>query len=82
LTYGEWRGGSHREFLESHGFERVLLPRYYVPLTRLGSVGLKMGAHKDLKGLMPKPVVESLLSVRAKWYDWRFQSEAMSAAGL
>ena len=76
LTYGEWRRDSHKEFLESHGFSKVLLPRYYVALTPLGSFCLKVGTHKGmkefLKELPPQPALRAALTLRSRWYRWRF----------
>jgi hypothetical protein len=79
LLYGDWRRGSHRHFLERHGFEKVLLPRYYVPLTFWGSLCLMLRTHKGwrgfLKGLLPEATLEAMLALRSRWYDWRFPTE-------
>src|SRR5579859_1394500 len=36
------------EFKKRSGFEKLLLPRYYIPLTLKGKVALKLGLHRGL----------------------------------
>ena len=73
MTYDEWRRDNHKEFLESHGFSRLLVPRYYVPLTYRGSVCLKLKTHKGLKqavrGLLPDSLLSVALRLRSRWYQ-------------
>jgi hypothetical protein len=57
------------EFKRRNGFEKVLLPRYYVPLSAAGSVALRMGLHLGFKQLIPKPLLLRLLRLRSQWYD-------------
>jgi hypothetical protein len=40
FTYTQWRKGSHAEFLERNGFEKTLVPRYWIPLTRKGAIAM------------------------------------------
>lgn len=67
-------------FKENNGFQRVDLPRYYVPLTRLGSVAFRLGLHHGLVDLVPEPVAAKLRDLRKAWYDRRFHDSATMAS--
>jgi len=73
MTYGEWRRDHHKEFLESHGFTRMLIPRYYFPLSYRGAVCLKLKTPKGLKEvarqLLPESVLSAALRLRSRWYQ-------------
>jgi hypothetical protein len=75
LLYGDWRRGSHRHFLERHGFEKVLLPTYHAPITTRGALCLRLRAHKGWKGFIkdisPEPLVARLLALRSSWNQKR-----------
>lgn len=55
------------EFKRRNGFEQVLLPRYYVPLTLQGKMALRLGLHRGLVKRLPKSLVEQLLRARSFW---------------
>jgi hypothetical protein len=74
LTYGMFNyGNKHesplREFKERNGFQEVLVPRYYIPLTFRGAVCLKMGLHRGLLGILPHSLITLAGRARAKWYS-------------
>jgi hypothetical protein len=56
------------EFKRRNGFEPVLLPRYYIPLTLKGKIALKLGLHRGLAGNIPKPLFRAFLNIRKSWY--------------
>ncbi len=62
------------EFKRRNGFEQVLVPRYYIPLTSKGKIALRLGLHHGLKGLIPKPVVIRLVKLRNSWYERKLKS--------
>jgi hypothetical protein len=64
FVYGKKGVDSLSHFKEVNGFERIDLPRYFVPLTPLGSFALKMGFHHKLTERLPAPVL-------AKAREWR-----------
>jgi hypothetical protein len=72
-TYNDPKS-SLTEFKRRSGFEQVLIPRYYVPLTLKGKLALKLGMHRDLKQRIPKPVISQLLRMRSRWYAYRSKS--------
>ena len=48
FAYGKKQTSSLSDFKERNGFKRVDLPRYYVPLTRWGSLAFSMGLHRPM----------------------------------
>ena len=71
LVYLYWSDDSLAEFKRRCGFEKTTAPRYFVPLTRLGSLGLKVGLHRGWKGMLPPRVKGSLKRLRRAWYSRR-----------
>ena len=67
------------EFKRRNGFEKVLIPRYYVPLTLKGKVGLTLGLHRRLVERIPTPIVSQLLKLRSHWYERRSNAAKESA---
>jgi hypothetical protein len=59
------------EFKRRNGFEPVLLPRYYVPLTLRGAFALRLNLHRGLVRLIPTPVLTRLRTLRASWNQRR-----------
>ena len=59
------------EFKRRNGFQQVLLPRYYVPLTLRGKLALTLGVHRGLVARIPKPVLGQLLRLRKTWNERR-----------
>jgi hypothetical protein len=77
LTYGRYIYNDARssltEFKRRNGFEQVLLPRYYIPLTPRGKIALKLGLHRGLAGNIPKPLFRAFLKIRSFWYALRWK---------
>jgi hypothetical protein len=74
FTYGNKEADSVTHFKEINGFERVNLPRYYVPLTPLGAFALKHGLHHKLMDRLPKNLAARLRQLRSVWYNRRLPS--------
>jgi hypothetical protein len=62
------------EFKRRNGFEKVLLPRYYIPLTLKGKAGLSFGLHRGLAQSVPKPLLMQLLKMRSLWHTRRLKA--------
>lgn len=62
------------EFKKRSGFEQLLLPHYYIPLTFKGKIALKLGLHRGLANRIPEPLVRLLLRIRSFWYGLRLKS--------
>lgn len=67
-NYGNKRDSSLKEFKVRNGFEEVLVPRYYLPLTRLGELYIVTRGYRGLHGVLPPAVIRGIVKVRAKWY--------------
>jgi hypothetical protein len=70
LVYLFWSGDSLAEFKRRCGFEKVSVPRYFVPLTQKGKLALKLRLHRGWKQLLPKELTKSLKKLRSRWYGW------------
>jgi hypothetical protein len=74
LTYGKFfynKRRDHnplREFKTRNGFEEMLIPRYYVPLTMRGALSIKLGLHRGVRDLLPQRVIATAAVARARWY--------------
>lgn len=79
FIYGNKQSDGIMKFKQVNGFQRVDLTRYYVPLTRLGSVALRLGLHHRLAERIPDSVAEKLRHLRNSWYARRFQHAKESA---
>jgi hypothetical protein len=78
FNYGRKAGDSLSHFKEVNGFRRVDLPRYYVPLTPLGNVALRLGLHRRFVDRIPESVATKIRDLRRAWYDRRFQTQTES----
>jgi hypothetical protein len=57
------------EFKRRNGFEKVLLPRYYIPLSLKGKLAVSFGLHRGLAKNIPQPILLKLLRLRSHWYE-------------
>jgi len=74
FAYGKKQGDSLSHFKEVNGFQRVNLPRYYVPLTSVGVAALRLGLHHRITDRLPESVLARLREVRRNWYSRRFSA--------
>ena len=74
FVYGNKRPDSLSDFKRNSGFRQVDVPRYYVPITGLGQLALKLGMHRRLHDRVPEPVLAKVLQLRSAWYKRRFQA--------
>jgi len=81
FDYGKRRRDSLRDFKERNGFSRVDLPRYYVPLTPLGRLALRLGLHRRPIDRLPEPVVAKAREWRSAWYSRRLGRGAEVSQG-
>lgn len=68
LVYAHWPRGTLADFKRNNGFEKVDLPRYYIPLNIKGSIALKLNIHHRIRDLIPEKLMIRLLDLRKKWY--------------
>jgi len=72
FNYGKREGDSLAEFKRRNGFEKVDVPRYYVPLTLAGRMALRLALHHKLIDYIPAPVAGAYRSIRKSWYAKKF----------
>jgi hypothetical protein len=72
FAYGKKETSSLSDFKERNGFERVNLPRYFVPLTALGWVALRLGLHRQFIDYIPEQVLSKARDIRDSWYNRKF----------
>jgi hypothetical protein len=76
FAYGNKQSDSLSDFKERNGFQRVNVPRYYVPLTLTGKIGFRMGMHHKLVDRLPESVIARLRNFRAGWHSRNLESSA------
>ena len=74
FSYGNKQGDSLSDFKERNGFQRVDVPRYYVPLTQFGQLAFRMRMHHQVIDRLPEPLITRLRSYRASWWNARVPS--------
>lgn len=74
FAYGAKQRDSLSDFKESNGFQRIDVPRYYIPLTRLGAVAFRLGLHHSVLDHVPELVLTRLRELRSAWYGRKFRS--------
>lgn len=74
FAYGKKQQSSLSDFKERNGFQRIDLPRYYVPLTRTGRVAFRLGLHQRLVDHLPGPMVAKLRELRKAWHERKFHA--------
>ena len=73
FTYGDKQRDSLSDFKQYNGFQRIEVPRYYIPLTRTGWVALRLGLHHRLADHIPEPVLIQLRKLQSLWHRRRLQ---------
>jgi len=72
MSYGKKQRDALAEFKRHNGFQKVEVPRYYVPLTLAGRLAMRLGLHHGFVGQIPEPVAATLRKIRSRWYAKRF----------
>jgi hypothetical protein len=76
ITYGQYNYGNKRnsplrQFKIRNGFEEILVPRYFVPITRWGSFCMRLKLHLGPVGILPHWVITTGVGARSVWYDFK-----------
>ena len=77
FAYGKKEHSSLVDFKRHNGFQKVEVPRYYVPLTAVGRMALRMGLHRGILNWIPEPVGATYRSIRRLWYTRKFAGSHM-----
>lgn len=74
FAYGKKQHDSLSDFKERNGFQRIDVPRYYVPLTGVGWFAFRLGLHHKLADRLPEFFMAKLRDFRSAWYTRKLQS--------
>ncbi|MGD0222994.1 MAG: hypothetical protein ABSF71_11705 [Terriglobia bacterium] len=72
FSYGKKQQDTLADFKRHNGFQKVDVPRYYVPLTVVGRMALRMGLHHGTIDWIPEPVASTYRKIRSYWYKQKF----------
>jgi hypothetical protein len=67
LMYG--RIGNHPsldKFKENNGFVKYPVTRYYIPITGIGKLAIRLGLHQELKDALPQSIKDPLIPI----FNW------------
>lgn len=79
FSYGKKQQDGIMKFKQVNGFEQFDLPRYYVPLTPLGGIALRLGLHHRWVDHLPQSLAGKLRQFRNAYYSRKFHVAKDSA---
>lgn len=79
FSYGKKERSGLSDFKERHGFQRINLPRYYVPLTHAGWAAFRLGLHHKLVDRLPGLLLAKVRALRYSWYKYRFPASTQDS---
>jgi len=68
FSYGKKQQDSLADFKRHNGFQKVELPRYYIPLTVAGRIAVRLGLHHKTAEWIPEPLAARYRKIRSLWY--------------
>jgi hypothetical protein len=69
MSYGKKQADSLADFKRHNGFKKIDVPRYYIPLTTVGRIALRVGLHRSMSDWVPEPVAATYRRMRNLWYS-------------
>lgn len=72
FSYGKKRHDSLADFKRHNGFQKVDVPRYYVPLTVTGRIALRLNLQHSMSDRIPEVVASAYRRIRSFWYAKKF----------
>jgi len=72
MSYGRKHRDGLADFKRHNGFQEIALPRYYVPLTLVGRLALRLGLHHGMGDWIPEPATAAYRRIRRVWYARKF----------
>lgn len=73
FVYGKKGSDTLTDFKSSNGFQKIDLPRYYIPLTAKGAIALRLNLHQGSVNFLPEKLVVGLIGVRNRWYKRKYK---------
>jgi hypothetical protein len=74
FVYGQKGSDSLSDFKRRNGFEKIDVPRYYIPLSVKGKIVLKMKVHHGIIGIVPRKVLNRIIDLRRRMYERKYAS--------
>ncbi len=74
FAYGKKQGDSLSDFKRNNGFEKVDMPRYYIPVSTLGHLVFRLGLHHSFYDYIPESAAVKFRKMRNAWYSRKFQA--------
>jgi hypothetical protein len=74
FSYGRRQRDSLSDFKERNGFQRLNVPRYYIPLTLFGWTAFRLGLHRKLSDRVPEFAIVKFRELRNAWYERHMQT--------
>ena len=74
-NYGKRGSTTLKTYKKNMGFESIILPRYYVPMTKWGSLILKIRMHREPVEYLPIPVIKKLILLRTFYYTNKYRAQ-------
>ena len=68
MSYGKKQADGLADFKRHNGFQKIEVPRYYVPLTIAGKLALRLHLHHGWSELVPEPIAATYRKIRKQWY--------------
>jgi len=74
MSYGKKQADGLADFKRHNGFQKIEVPRYYVPLTLAGRLALRLNLHHGFSELIPEPIAATYRKIRKHWYGKKVAS--------
>jgi hypothetical protein len=71
FNYGNKKDSSLRVFKTRNGFQEMLVPKFYVPLTAWGKICIGLNLHRGFLGILPHSVITLGVRFRGQWYNFK-----------
>jgi hypothetical protein len=68
MDYGKVGSQALADFKTHNGFRKILLRRYFVPMSPKGYLVMRAGLHHGPLSLVPRWLIQGLLRLRSEWY--------------
>ena len=75
FNYGKRGSETLKEFKRNLGFESIILPRYYIPLSSWGKIILKLKLHREIAEYLPIKIIKIATQLRSYWYSKKFGTQ-------
>jgi hypothetical protein len=72
MSYGKKQDSALADFKRHNAFQKIDLPRYYMPLTAIGRLALRFELQRSFTERVPERIAERYRKLRSLWYEKRF----------